>query len=133
MYRLGFSRMFLLRLFCLALVGLGLAAPRALPQIPAASTPAPAVVQKAPAPTTAYTLPPDKLQKAQALYILEGNLIVISSVYSFVVLLALLSLGIVARYRDWAEMASSKRFVQALIVVPLVLLTLDVLHLPFRI
>ncbi|HYL93170.1 MAG TPA: M48 family metalloprotease, partial [Alphaproteobacteria bacterium] len=110
-----------------------MASPRALPQTPAANAPAPAVAHKASGLTMAYTLPPDKLEKARALYILDGKLIVISSVYSFIVLLALLSFGIVARYRNWAEKASSKRFVQALIVVPLLLLTLDILHLPFRI
>jgi STE24 endopeptidase len=84
-------------------------------------------------PTSAYTLPPDKLAKSRALYILGGKLLILRSIYSFVLLLALLHFGIVAKYRDWAEKASAKRFVQALIVVPLLLLTLDVLHLPFRI
>jgi STE24 endopeptidase len=93
------------------------------------STPAPA----SSGPVTAYTLPPDKLKKSKALYILGGKLLVFSSVYSFVLLLAMLHFGIVAKYRDWAEKASSKRFLQALTVVPLLLLTLDLLHLPFRI
>jgi STE24 endopeptidase len=93
------------------------------------STPAPAPS----GPATAYTLPPDKLAKSRALYILGGKLLIFSSVYSFVLLLALLHFEIVAKYRAWTEKASSKRFVQALIVVPLLLLTIDVLHVPFRI
>ena len=39
-------------------------------------------------------------------------------------------LGIAAKYRDWAERVSKHRFVQALIFVPLFMLTLTVLGLP---
>lgn len=101
----------------------------------AATTPsasaAPAAAQSAPATqTTQYTLPPGKLAKAKALYDLRGNLRIIDAVYSLVVLLAILYLGIAARYRDWAERVSKRRFVQALIFVPLFMLTLTVLGLP---
>ena len=83
-----------------------------------------------PASTTAYTLPPDKLAKAKALYDLRGKLRIIDTVLSFVVLLALLYLGIAAKYRDWAERVSKYRFVQAVIFVPLLLLTMTALSLP---
>jgi len=82
------------------------------------------------APTTQYTLPPDKLAKSKALYDLRGKLRIIDTVYSLVVLLAILYLGIAAKYRDWAERVSKYRFVQALIFVPLFALTLTVLGLP---
>ena len=81
-------------------------------------------------PTTAYTLPPDKLEKSKALYDLRGKLRIIGTVWSFVVLLAVLYLGIAAKYRDWAERAFKNSFLQALIMVPLFLLTLDLLGLP---
>jgi len=45
-------------------------------------------------------------------------------------LLALLALGIAAKYRDWAERVSKYRFIQALIFVPLLMLTLTILGLP---
>ncbi|HLW55090.1 MAG TPA: M48 family metallopeptidase [Candidatus Angelobacter sp.] len=77
-------------------------------------------------PTIAYTLPPDKLAKAKALYDLGGYLRIIGPVWSFAVLLGILYFGATARYRDWAERATGKSFVQALIVVPLLLLTLDI-------
>ena len=80
--------------------------------------------------TTQYTLPPDKLAKSKALYDLRGKLRIIDTAYSLLVLLALLALGIAAKYRDWAERVSKYRFVQALIFVPLFLLTLTVLGLP---
>jgi Zn-dependent protease with chaperone function len=80
--------------------------------------------------TTRYTLPPDKLAKSKALYDLRGKLRIIDTAYSLLVLLALLALGIAAKYRDWAERVSKYRFVQALIFVPLFILTLTVLGLP---
>jgi Zn-dependent protease with chaperone function len=89
------------------------------------------IAQRAPVGhTVAYTLPPDKLQKAQALYMLEGKLRIIDLFYGFATLLAILYLGIAARYRIWAEKASRLFFVQALIFVPLLLLTLALLDLP---
>jgi STE24 endopeptidase len=96
-----------------------------------AASPAPAAAQSTPATeTTEYKLPPDKLAKAKALYELRGKLRIIDTVYSLIVLLAILSLGIAAWYRDWAERVSKYRFVQALIFVPLLMLTLTVLGLP---
>jgi Zn-dependent protease with chaperone function len=83
--------------------------------------------------TTAYTLPPDKLQKARALYLLEGRLTIINLVYGLAVLLLVLYSGIAARFRTWAEKISRFRFVQALIFVPLLLLTLALFDLPLRI
>jgi STE24 endopeptidase len=99
------------------------AAPSALPS--------PAAAQDNPATQTAqYTLPPDKLAKSKALYDLRGKLRIIDTAYSLLVLLALLALGIAAKYRDWAERVSKYGFVQALIFVPLFMLTLTVLGLP---
>ncbi|MGH9569432.1 MAG: M48 family metallopeptidase, partial [Candidatus Angelobacter sp.] len=96
-------------------------------------TPSPDAAQNAStsvAPTTEYTLPPDKLAKSKALYDLSGKLRIIGTVWGFVVLLGILYFGVIARYRDWAERAAKNRFVQALIVVPLFLLTLDILDWP---
>jgi Zn-dependent protease with chaperone function len=98
-----------------------------------ATSPTPAAVSTASpssGPTTAYTLPPDKLVKAKALYDLRIKLLIIGTIYGFVVLLAILYLGVMARYRDWAEKASRWSFVQAMIVVPLLLLTTTLLDLP---
>jgi STE24 endopeptidase len=100
------------------------------PVVPGASA-TPAVAQNATsAQTLQYTLPPDKLAKSRALYDLRGKLRIIDTVYSLLVLLALLALGIAAKYRDGAERASKNRFVQALIFVPLLMLTLTLLGLP---
>src|SRR5215813_12167813 len=80
-----------------------------------------------------YTLPPDKLQKAEALYKLRLKFEVIIPLYSWLVLVAVLSWGIARRYRDWAESVSRRRLVQVFIFVPLLLITLSLTSLPFSI
>jgi STE24 endopeptidase len=106
---------------------------RVIAQAPAGS-PAPAMAQATPTPqTTEYTLPPDKLAKAKALYDLSAKLRIVNTAYSLIMLLAILSLGVAASYRDWAERASRYRLVQALIFVPLLMLTISVLGLPLDI
>jgi STE24 endopeptidase len=103
---------------------------KAQAQPPTASS-SPAAEQSAPqTQTTEYTLPPDKLAKSKALYDLRGKLRIIDTAYSLLVLLALLALGIAAKYRGWAERASKYRFVQAMVFVPLLMLTLTLLGLP---
>lgn len=47
-------------------------------------------------------------------------------------LLILLQSGVAARYRDWAERVSDKRWIQVFAFVPLLLLTVDLLELPLR-
>lgn len=106
-----------------------------LPQEAAAQTPAaspsPAAAQgAAERQTTEYTLPPDKLAKSKALNDLHGKLRIIDTLYGLLVLLAVLYLGVAAKYRDLAERASSRRFLQALIFVPLLMLTIALLQLP---
>ena len=96
---------------------------------PAASS----MPDRAPALITEYRLPPDKLAKSSALYHTQAVMLVVDAVYGIVVLTILLMFGVGARLRDWAERASSSRFVQAIIFAPLLLLTIDALGLPLRI
>ncbi|HWS18127.1 MAG TPA: hypothetical protein VN223_08930, partial [Candidatus Elarobacter sp.] len=122
----------LLGSLCLFVLGLGIAPQRTIAQTtPAPSVAATPALSSVPAAQTSqYTLPPDKLAKSKALYDLRGKLRIIDTAYSLLVLLALLALGIAAKYRDWAERVSKYRFVQAIIFVPLLMLTLTVLGLP---
>jgi STE24 endopeptidase len=95
--------------------------------------PASAIVQSAPAPTgpaADYTLPPDKLDKAKDLYALWVKSLIVGTAWFYVVLLLILYFGVVARYRDWAEGITKWSFVQALVVVTLFLMTLNVLRWP---
>jgi len=85
------------------------------------------------APITEYRLPPDKLAKSEALYRTQTVMLVVDTLYGIVVLTILLMFGISRRFRDWAERASRRRFVQAIIFAPLLLLTMDVLSLPLSI
>jgi STE24 endopeptidase len=95
------------------------------PSQPTAATPSTPATQ-----TTAYTLPPDKLAKSKALYDLRGTLRIVGTVWSFAVLIGLLYLGVVARYRDWAEKISGSGFVQGLVLIPLFVLTINLLDMP---
>ena len=101
---------------------------------PAAGT-TPDVVQvgDAGAPITEYRLPPDKLAKSEALYHTQTIMLVVEALYGIGVLTILLMFGVSARFRDWAERASPRRFVQAIIFAPLLLLTIDLLSMPLNV
>jgi Zn-dependent protease with chaperone function len=134
-----FGGVAVLSLFCM----LWLAAPLTARAQPAeslrsaASTQPDAVHQAgnagAPAQLESYQLPPDKLKKAEALYRTRMLTFVLGTVYGIVLLVLLLNFRIGARFRNWAEQASSRRFVQVIIFAPLLLLTMDALSLPISI
>src|SRR5712692_2464775 len=77
-----------------------------------------------------YSLPPDKLQKAIDYSTARNWLHFISPLYGIAVLLATLTFGWSAKFRDWAEATSHRRGIQAIIFVPLLILTVDLLSLP---
>src|SRR6266496_724894 len=77
-----------------------------------------------------YSLPPDKLEKAHALYLQVVRFQIIDTVYGFLVLLALLFFGVAARFRSIAEKKSNHKWLQGLIVFPLFILTMAVLTIP---
>jgi len=122
-----------LRARCAALLFcLGLAVPAFSAPPPAAPPPAvaePAAEAVAPK-VTEYRLPADKLRKAEGLYRTRTVLYVGETAYGIILLLLLLRLKIASRYRALAERASRRRFVQALVFVPLLMLTMDFLSLP---
>ncbi len=84
-------------------------------------------------PPQAYSLPADKSQRAieyaHAGYWLHFT----SEIYAFIILAAILATGLSGKFRDWAQAASQRRFVQALVFIPLLLLTNDLLYLPANI
>jgi STE24 endopeptidase len=79
---------------------------------------------------TEYTLPPETLAKSEALYRTSTVMLVVGTLYGLAILGLLIVLKVAPRYRDLAERVSGRRFVQALVFAPLLLLTLDVLSLP---
>jgi len=120
----------LLVLLVLILCGAGVTRPARAQQAEGS----PPAVETQPPPSSrdvaTYTLPPEKYEKARALARAEYALYAIRFLYGLLILLALLAWRVAPRFRDWAERASSRRIVQALIFVPLLLLTIRVLRLP---
>ncbi len=80
-----------------------------------------------------YSLAPDKLKKAIEYAHARYWLHFIDSIYGIAVLLLILAAGLSARFRDWAEAASRRRWMQAIIFVPLLIFTNDALSLPLGI
>ena len=123
-----------MRLFgsiCMLVLCLGISSQKARARAASPSAFTTRVAQSTPStPTTQYTLPPDKLAKSKALYDLRGKLRIIDTVYSLLVLLALLYFGVAVKFRGLAEAAGKNRLVQALVFVALLLVTTTALQLP---
>lgn len=83
--------------------------------------------------TEQYTLSHEKYEKAVAYSRAEYALYFVSYILSGSFLFLILRLGIAARFRDIAESASQRRWVQGLVFVPLLRLLVGVLGLPVRI
>jgi Zn-dependent protease with chaperone function len=82
--------------------------------------------------TEQYTLSHERYEKAVAYSRAGYTLYFVSYVLGVLFLFLILRLGVAARFRDIAENASEKKWVQGLIFVPLLLLLIDVLELPVR-
>ncbi len=81
-------------------------------------------------PPPPYSLPPDKLQRAVEYAHAGYALHFTSELYAILILIALLTSGLPAKFPDWAEAASQRSFVQSLVFIPLLLITNDLLYLP---
>lgn len=79
---------------------------------------------------TSYTLPPEKLAKATALYAIHVRLYLLEGIYGFALLLVFLYGKVGPKYRDVAERGTDRKWAQAFIFVPLLYLTLQVLQVP---
>ena len=79
---------------------------------------------------TAYTLPSDVYRKAHDRSRIRFVLALVSFVYGLVVLWAMLHWKLGVKYRDWSERLSPRRFLQALVYGPLVLLTIALFTAP---
>ena len=79
---------------------------------------------------TRYTLSPERDRKARALAKVRLRTLLVGTVYGLAVLLLILWKRWAAGYRDVAEKASGRLWVQALVFAPLLAVTMDVLLLP---
>lgn len=101
---------------------------------PAAATTGPA--EETPSPVAekeevkGYRLAPEKYEQAVAYSRARYRLYFVGFLYGLLILLIVLGARLAPRFRDWAERASARRFFQALVYAPLLLLTLGVLGLP---
>jgi STE24 endopeptidase len=82
---------------------------------------------------TAYTLSPELQKKAHDRSSIRFRLQLIEFAYVLVVLWVILRWRLSAKYRDWAEGVSKRRFLQALVFSPVLLITIAVLTLPLDI
>lgn len=101
--------------------------------------PQPQVTEERPGATTdqqpvkSYSLSPEKYEKAISYSRAQYRLHFIGTAYSLLILLFILSRRFAPAFRDWAERVSRRRFIQAVVFVPLLLLTLDIFKLPLDI
>ena len=91
-----------------------------------ASTQAPADKKE----TQQYTLSHEKYEKAVAYARARYTLYFVSFFYGVLILVIVLRAGVAAKFRDMAESVSDRRFMQLLVFVPLLLLTISILKLP---
>jgi STE24 endopeptidase len=82
--------------------------------------------------TEQYTLSHDRYEKAVAYSQAGYTLYFVSYFLGALLLILLLRLGVAAKFRDIAEKVSDKWWIQGLVFVPLLLLTIDLLDLPVR-
>src|SRR5947207_12940399 len=80
--------------------------------------------------TEQYTLSHEKYEKAVAYSRAGYTLYFLSYILGGLFLFLILRLGWAAKFRDIAERASDKKWIQAFVFVPLLFVTLDVLDLP---
>lgn len=78
-----------------------------------------------------YSPPPGQREKAMAYSSAHYRHLAIGGLWAIVVPFLILGSRLAARYRDWAERVSSRRFVQVLCYAPPLVLTLALLSLPF--
>jgi STE24 endopeptidase len=79
---------------------------------------------------TTYTLPPDLASKASHLGAFRFHFAIFGLFYQLALLLFVLHFGFGVKFRDWAEKISPKRWVQAFVFIPPMMLSLGILTLP---
>lgn len=85
---------------------------------------------RGPREVASYTLPPEKYRQAVAYSRAKYRLHFLAVAWEIALLFGLLALRVAPRFRNLAERLSRRRFVQALVFVPLFLMTEQILELP---
>jgi Zn-dependent protease with chaperone function len=105
------------------------AASRAQTSADQAASPAAAPATPSEAPES-YQPPPAAAAEAIAYSRAQHHLYFFDLAYGFLILIVVLEFRVAPRFRDWAERATPRRFFQAVLYAPLLLLTIDVVSLP---
>jgi STE24 endopeptidase len=95
---------------------------------PQTSAVAPAIPEQTT--TEQYTLSHERYEKAVAYSRANYTLYFVSYFLGATVLFLILQLGVAAKFRDIAENVSDKKWMQVVVFVPLLFLTIDLFHLP---
>jgi STE24 endopeptidase len=82
--------------------------------------------------TEQYTLSRERYEKAVSYSRVGYTLYFVSYFLGALVLLLILRLGVAVKFRDLAESVSDRKWIQCLIFVPLLILTIDLFDLPLR-
>jgi STE24 endopeptidase len=82
---------------------------------------------------TAYTLTPEQLHKSEGLHRTNVGLSLTSTIFGLAVLVALIAIRFAPKVQRVVQCISKRRFVQAAIFVPVLLLTLSFFELPLDI
>lgn len=122
-----------LRLFIVVFISVTGAFAQPAPTTGTSISAQPPTVQPQQLKVTEYSLPPDKLVKAEALYRTRTVLYLVGLVFGIVVLWILLKLRVAPAFRDLAERTSKNSFIQTLVFVPLLLLLIALISLPLDI
>jgi STE24 endopeptidase len=77
-----------------------------------------------------YAPPPAQYARAKAYSNAQHQHFFINAIYGFLLLLVILRWRVAPAFRNFAERVSSRRFVQKIIFVPLILLTIAILGIP---
>lgn len=97
------------------------------------TSPSASSVGAAPSPSEApesYQPPPAIAAKAIAYSNAQHHLYFFDFAYGLLILIVILECRVAPRYRDWAERATPRRFLQAVLYAPMLLLTIDIVSLP---
>jgi Zn-dependent protease with chaperone function len=96
---------------------------------PASLSPGEVIAQRT---VTAYTLTPDQLRKSEGLHRTDVVLSLTSTIFGIAVLVVLIAFRFAPKVQRVVECVSKSRFVQAIIFIPALLLTLAFFELPLE-
>jgi STE24 endopeptidase len=102
------------------------------PSVPSGTQSSPTAAPQQPK-SGEYVLSRDRYEKAVAYSRASYTMYFASVGLNVLALVFFLRLGLAAKYRDWAERVGDKRWVQAMVFVPMLVLTVDVVELPLRV